>query len=214
MTFQEHFYQRMLALDSRDTVIFPENFLPDNFIPAAVLMLFWPTQDNRINIALTQRTDTLPTHQGQVSFPGGKQHSQDKNLVETALRETREELGINTDKIKIMGRLDDAWSSFGHVVVPYVGWAEQQPDFLPNLHEVSRVIIADIETLMLPDTATTHSFTRDGLSRITYAFSWDDGYVWGMTADILLELFLWLKGEDSNRGSVRLENMKQQLGVK
>lgn len=195
-------------------MLFPQKFLPEDYFPAAVLMLFWPEPDDRIKLALTQRSDTLPTHQGQVSFPGGKQSPQDETLIETALRETREELGISTDAITIMGRLDDAWSSYGHLVVPCVGWTDERPQFNPDTREVARVIIADIQMLMSPDASTTHTFQRDGLTRVTHAFRWNDGYVWGMTADILLELFLWLNGESSNRGDIRLANMKQQLGLK
>ena len=213
MTFRDHFYSRLIALETRDTQEFPKDIFPDQYYHAAVLLLFWPGKNDNVEVVLTKRTNTLPTHQGQVSFPGGKMQVEDTTLTDTALREAFEELGINTHGIRIMGRLDDAWSSHGHHVIPFVGWADEKPRLVPNPSEVAKVIIGDVATLMLPETTTSHTIRNQGRTRITHAFSWDDGYVWGMTADILLELFLWVNGESSNRGEIRLEHMKKQLGL-
>lgn len=187
--------------------------MPDDYYLAAVMMLFYPDNNQGIKTILTRRTDTLPTHQGQISFPGGKMQAEDHILLDTALRETREELGIKTENISIMGRLDDAWSSYGHLVIPFVGWLNMQPEIIHNSSEVAEVVIADIEQLMLPETSTTHHYSREGRTGITHAFSWEGEYVWGMTADLLLELFLWVNGKSSNRGELRLSKMKLQLGI-
>lgn len=187
--------------------------MPDNYYLAAVMMLFYPVDNQGIKTILTRRTDTLPTHQGQISFPGGKMQAGDKVLLDTATRETREELGIKTDEINIMGRLDDAWSSYGHLVIPFVGWLNMEPEIDHNKNEVAEVVIADVQQLMLPETSTTHRYSREGRTGFTHAFDWDGGYVWGMTADLLLELFLWVNGKSSNRGDLRLTNMKLQLGI-
>ena len=213
MTFRDHFYSRLLALETRDTQEFPGDIFPENYYHAAVLLLFWPGDKDNVEVVLTKRTNTLPTHQGQVSFPGGKMQVEDTGLIDTALREAHEELGIEVNGIRIMGRLDDAWSSHGHHVIPFVGWTDIKPCLVPNPSEVAEVIIGDVATLMLPETITAHTVRNRGRTRITHAFNWEGGYVWGMTADILLELFLWVNGVSSNRGEIRLEYMKKQLGL-
>ena len=207
MNFQELFYSRLLALPGRDTQEFPGDAFPASYRTAAVLIPFWPEGNNAVKVAFTRRADSLPSHQGQVSFPGGSRLPQDPSVEQTALREAEEELGIDPRSVCIHGRLDDAWSRFGFHVIPYVGWIGQRPEFSPDHEEVAEIIIADVETLMRPETSTLHTAGE----RTTHAFSWEGGYVWGMTADILLELFLWVRGENSNRRDARLAYMLKQL---
>lgn len=211
MSFQQHFYTRLQALGARETGLFPPDIFPDNYRAAAVLIPLWPDEHGTVKVAVTRRSDSLPTHQGQVSFPGGSMQISDASLDQTALRETEEELGISRAAIRIMGRLDDAWSRFGFHVVPYVGWTDSRPDFKPDPNEVAEVIIADVETLMRPECSCLHKVETNGQQRTTHAFSWEGGYIWGLTADILLELFLWVKAENSNRAGIRLELMKKTL---
>ena len=209
MNFQEHFYSRLASLAARDTREFPAEVLPESYYPAAVLLAFWPVADGTVKVVFTRRTETLPTHRGQMSFPGGRLQEEDASLENTALREAREELGIAPEAVRIMGRLDDAWSAFGHRVVPVVGWLERQPVFEPDPGEVAEVVIADVQTLLRPETSCTHEVVHNGLRHSTHAFNWDGGYVWGMTADILLELFLWINGSPSNRCDIRLANLQR-----
>jgi 8-oxo-dGTP pyrophosphatase MutT (NUDIX family) len=208
MIFQDHFYSRLSQLPSRDYQQFPAHELPENYRSAAVLLPLWAEPGGIIKIAFTQRTESLPSHKGQMSFPGGSMLPDDPTTESTALRETQEELGINPDQVSIMGRLDDAWSRYGFHIVPYVGWMQSKPEFKPDFNEVAGILIADIETLMQPQCSCIHEFTVKGVTRTSQAFQWEGGYVWGVTADILLELILWVKGEQSNRRDERLQVMR------
>ena len=162
---------------------------------------------------MTRRTDNVSSHQGQVSFPGGRVDASDPSYQAAALREAWEELGIVPDTVTIMGRLDDAWSRYGHYVVPFVGWLEQRPDLNPNPGEVAEVLIADMATIMRPEAQRDHPVVlQDGRQHVAKAFEWQGGYVWGLTADLLLELILWIRDEPSNRGHKRLQRM-QKFGV-
>jgi len=215
MGFREHFYKRLQQLPERVVMQFPAGTLPERYKTAAVLLCFWPAGDDRVELVMTRRTDNVSSHQGQVSFPGGRVDDADLSYADAALRETWEELGIASELITIMGRLDDAWSRFGHHVIPYVGWLEQRPPLCPNPREVAEVLIADMATIMRPEAEREHKVVlpRGGNStHVTKAFEWDGGYVWGLTADLLLELILWIRGEPSNRGHARLERM-QKFGV-
>ena len=126
-------------------------------------MLFWPASDDAVELVFTRRTETVSSHRGQVSFPGGVFHAGDENMAATALRETWEELGIDPAVITIMGRLDDAWSIAGHHVIPYVAWTDRAPGITVNANEVAEVILADVRVLLRPEVNTTH--TVDFLGR-------------------------------------------------
>jgi 8-oxo-dGTP pyrophosphatase MutT (NUDIX family) len=211
MGFQQHFYQRLKALSARTPLKFPEEEIPENYKPAAVLLGFWPNDEGGVELVLTKRTTNLSSHQGQVSFPGGRvDHGE--TYEQAALRETEEELAINPELVNIMGRLDDAWSRYGHHVVPYVGWLEQKPDMTPNPNEVAEILIANMETVMHPDAEREHEVVfpvGDKQTHVLTGFEWDGGYVWGLSADLLLELILWIKEEPSDRGQYRLNRMRE-----
>lgn len=211
MNFRSHFYLRLEALAEREVQRFPQDIFPEYYRTAAVLLLMWAGKDGAVKLALTRRTIALPSHKGQISFPGGGMLQKDPSPEHTALRETEEELGIPARDIRVMGRLDDAWSRVGFHIVPYVGWINSEPVFTPDPREVEEIIIADVGTLMLPETSCIHEVNDPVQNRTTHAFSWEDGYVWGVTADILLELLLWIQGENSNRRDIRLDMMRKQL---
>ena len=209
MDFKAKFYTRLEALSRRDAFEFPLDALPPVHKKAAVLLPFWPNSSGGVELVLTKRPETMSSHAGQVSFPGGRMDEQDLTLEQAALRETYEELGIEQEQVKIMGRLDDAWSIAGHHVVPFVGWLERRPEITPNVHEVAEVLIADVEMLLLPETLCEHEVSKHGIIRTTHAFSWDEGYVWGLTADLLQEFLLWLKEEPASLGRRRLNYLRQ-----
>ena len=212
MSFNTWFQERLSALDEREPQTFPERVLPEKYSRAAVLILFWPGPDDAIEVVFTKRTETVSSHRGQVSFPGGVFHAGDEDMAATALRETQEELGIDPGAVTIMGRLDDAWSIAGHHVIPYVGWTGAAPGISANSNEVAEVIIADVRVLLRPEVNTTHTIDFLGKARTTHAFDWDGGYVWGLTADMLREFLNWLNGEPCDRFRRRLEKMDGLTG--
>lgn len=210
-TFREYFVRRLEALTERQAQTIPRELLPPNPRAAAVLMLFWPGAGSGVEVIFTRRPEHMPSHPGQVSFPGGKQDPGDASIVATALREAQEELGIDPARVRIMGRLDDAWSFAGHHVIPIVGWLDSPPEVTPDPAEVAEVLVADLETLLRPEAACEHRVEHEGQIRTTHAFRWEGGYVWGLTADLLLELQLWVEGRPSNRAQVRIERMQRLL---
>jgi len=206
--FEAFFFERLSGLAGRIPHEFPQELIPTGHRPAAVLLMFWPVDSGGVEMVLTRRTDQVSSHRGQVSFPGGGV-GDDETYESAALRESYEELGIAPELVTIMGRLDDAWSRNGHHVIPYVGWLEKRPAVTPNPREVAEVIFADMETLLRPESACEHRVQVDGEWHTTQAFRWDGGYVWGLTADLLLELLLWIKGVPSNRGPLRQQRMER-----
>jgi 8-oxo-dGTP pyrophosphatase MutT (NUDIX family) len=208
-TFQDRFLSRLEALSARVPFEFPAGSLPAGYRPAAVLLPFWPRPDGGVDVVLTERPAHMSSHPGQVSFPGGRRDADDETFTATALREAREELGIDPDAVRVMGRLDDAWSVAGHYIVPVVGWLERRPELVPLASEVAEILIVDVETLLRPESSYEHVVAGSNPLRRTHAFRWEGGnYVWGLTADILLELLLWVQEKPSSRGALRQRHMQ------
>ena len=210
--FTPWFRQRLVTLGQRKPQTFPEHVLPGSYSRAAVLILFWPGPDDAVEVVLTKRTETVSSHRGQVSFPGGVFHAGDADMAATALRETQEELGIAPGAVTIMGRLDDAYSIAGHHVIPYVGWTDRLPQMQASAREVAEVITADVRTLLRADVNTTHTVEFRGKPHTTHAFDWNGGYVWGLTADMLREFLNWLEETPCDRFQRRLQRMNELSG--
>lgn len=136
-------------------------------------------------LIFTQRTDTVGSHKGQISFPGGAIDPGDPNMTCTALRETEEEIGLDPSAVRILGELD-TFPTFvsGYVVTPYVGWLAEEPDLTPNPAEVKRLLhvpIADLSNEIRRDAGFKHG------RRVypTEAWVWQDNVIWGVTARIV-----------------------------
>ncbi len=112
-------------------------------------------------VVYTLRSEELPSHKGQVSFPGGKRAASDRSLLDTALRETREEIGVDPSDVTILGKLDDVFTMVtDYVITPFVGLLPAGVRFTPNPAEVSDLFTVALEDLMNPryHDVTTKSF--------------------------------------------------------
>jgi 8-oxo-dGTP pyrophosphatase MutT (NUDIX family) len=141
------------------------------------------------SLILTVRSDTLPSHQGQISFPGGAMDPSDESPEAAALRETEEELGLRPSLVRVLGRLDDVETYVsGYVVTPVVGWLERLPELTPNPAEVADVFTVPTRELT-DEIRADPGFLYGGRSYPTEAWIYDGYVIWGATARIL-RLFL------------------------
>jgi 8-oxo-dGTP pyrophosphatase MutT (NUDIX family) len=155
------------------------NPMGNGYQRAAVLMpLIW--HENQWCILFTKRTETLPHHKGQISFPGGMYENEDKNMHETALRETEEELGISRDTIQTLGRMDDFAAISGVIISPYVGILLWPQRLNLSVDEVSHVIIMPANWLANPANCEEREYM--GHSDVVYYRPYQGEVLWGITA--------------------------------
>ena len=141
-------------------------------------------------LVLTRRHAKLNNHAGQISLPGGQQ-DRDESLEQTALREAREEIGIEPAEIEVLGRLNQVYippSDF--TVVPFVGWCTDCPDFIRSPAEVDEIIEASVEDLLKPATLTSGPMQIGEIQQLVAYYQVDNHRVWGATAIILNEFLL------------------------
>ncbi len=156
-------------------------------VDAAVLVLF-VVDDNGCSLLLTKRTEHLPNHAGQISFPGGKVEQYDVSREMTALRETFEEVGIPQDKVEVLGRLPDYDIPSGYRVTPIVGWMERPITYQPDEREVESIIELPVEFLLDLENFDHGSIEREGGVRYFYKLNYQDNNIWGATAGMLFSL--------------------------
>jgi 8-oxo-dGTP pyrophosphatase MutT (NUDIX family) len=155
-----------------------------DLLPAAVLL---PIIRRSVpTVLLTRRTEHLPQHAGQVSFPGGRADSGDISLVQTALRETQEETGIDPSFITVAGFLDAYETGTGYAILPVVGVLEEGFSLSPDANEVAQIF--EVPLAFLLDFANRQKTTREfqGRSRTFYSYTYDGHYIWGATAAMLV----------------------------
>jgi 8-oxo-dGTP pyrophosphatase MutT (NUDIX family) len=164
----------------------PEIITGNGLKPAAVLIPIQERADGDY-IVLTKRGDDMPTHKGQIAFPGGRVHVGDADLIATALRESQEEIGVAPEHVRVLGRLDEFTAGYGIVVTPVVGVIPSQYDFRLDPAETSAVASVPIRSLMEPGTYVKNAHLSPG-GHPSYHFYISDGWdVWGVTARILVQ---------------------------
>jgi len=156
--------------------------------PGSVLILLYPDR-GEIKFPLTKRPEYLGAHSGQVSFPGGKAEP-GETVVETALREGEEEIGIRSSDIEVIGQLSEFFvipSNF--LVTPVVGIQRSRPVFSPDPIEVVRVLEGTIGNIIRDDAVAVRDITAARIYNLRAPhFLIDDEIVWGATAMMLNEL--------------------------
>ncbi len=145
-------------------------------------------------VLLTQRTDHLYDHAGQISFPGGRIETVDPTPAAAALRETEEEVGIPSGSIEIVGQLDNYETRTGFLVIPVVGLIEPPYPVTPDPFEVADVFEVPLPFILDPANHQRHARMFEGVERQFYVLPFEDRFIWGATAGMLVNLYEVLRG--------------------
>lgn len=151
---------------------------------AAVLIAFRPQADGPPAVVFTKRRDDLPSHAGQISFPGGASDPGDADHVQTALREAHEEVAIPPERVEVIGAIEPMSTVVSDFAVyPIVGVIPPDLELTPNPSEVDYVFEVDLATLVA--VREKRELSRAGMSFTTEAFETESGLIWGVTGYIL-----------------------------
>lgn len=145
-------------------------------------------REGRVNLLLTQRTEHLAAHAGQISFPGGGVEAADASREDTALRETEEEIGLARRHVKVLGALPEYLLPTGFRITPVVGWIEAPFDTQPDPYEVANIFEIPLSHFMDPARYQRHEYHFNGRHRHYVAIPYEGRYIWGATAGMLLSL--------------------------
>jgi len=154
---------------------------------AAVLLALW-NHGPHLQLLFIRRSHRVRHHKGEISFPGGVWESQDGDLLQTALREAEEEVGILPQEAIPLGRLDDALTLSSHyLVAPFVAALPSTPTFRAN-REVAELLPLPLHRLLKPDRFEARQEEIDGLLIPVYTYEVEGLRIWGATARILKDL--------------------------
>ena len=152
----------------------------DDLRKAAVLIAI--TDSDNPELIYTLRSNKVGSHGGEVSFPGGMYEVEDENLEKTALRESKEETGLDIAKVNILGPIDTVVSRFNISVTPYVGIVPNNIELNNNSDEIEACFKVPISFLLQDKRHRNDEINRDGDIFFMPAYEYDSYIIWGLTA--------------------------------
>ncbi len=186
--------QQLLAPFHRKSTAFYLERNP-SYKTGCVMIILFPI-NNQPHLIMIERSDgDGRAHSGQISFPGGRRELDDATLIDVALRETYEEIGVNPSSIKISGELTELYIPVSNYLVhPFVGIIDQLPEFILNTAEVKKVLIPELDLFLKHDGMSTFDFTSyDGSIINAPYYSFGDYKIWGASAMMISELCTLIK---------------------
>ena len=169
------------ALSRRDQ----RHIVDTSRVSSAVLVPIYHKQ-GQYYILLTKRTETVKDHKGQISFPGGAYEAEDRTLVNTALRECAEEIGLTADRIEVLGQLDDTLThTSNYIISPFVALIRWPYQFNIDQREIEEIIEVPIMALLEKNCQREKTEILDGEAITSYFYHYHGKIIWGATAKIL-----------------------------
>jgi 8-oxo-dGTP pyrophosphatase MutT (NUDIX family) len=154
---------------------------------SSILILLFPF-DGKVSTCLIRRPSTMRFHGGQIAFPGGKYETFDKDILNTALRESFEEIGTDSDLIEIIGALTPLYVQVSNFTInPFIGWSKTLPQFKIESQEVDEIFIVPVERFLQHSTIQIREVTTIRGTIEVPGFYIDQLFIWGATAMIISE---------------------------
>lgn len=175
--------------DPNDTDTEAERLLREGItLREAAVLIPIVDRSHGLSVVLTRRADHLPSHAGQIGFPGGTIKSTDPDMAATALRETHEEIGVAPEYVDIAGELTPHVTGTGFRIHPLVGFLRDGFPIVADENEVAEVFEVPLTFLLDPANRQRLSASWKGRKRRFYAMTYEGRFIWGATAAILVEL--------------------------
>lgn len=192
--FEKEKISRILSQREKQTFVFTNAPLA----PAAVLVPLYE-REGEYYILLTKRTERVEHHKGQISFPGGARHEADRDLVDTALRETFEEIGVKPEDVEILGQLDRMGTlTSNFLITPFVGIIPCPYEFTVNQDEIEELVEVPVSALLDEKNYREESQIYEGRLYVGSFFDYRGKVIWGATARILKQFLDLVFGQDSD----------------
>jgi 8-oxo-dGTP pyrophosphatase MutT (NUDIX family) len=166
----------------------PDFYEPGRALTEAAVLVPIVTRGEGPTVLLTQRTDHLNDHAGQISFPGGRLDPGDADARAAALRETEEEIGLPHAHVRLVGRLDTYVTRTGFEVTPLIGLVAPPFALTLDSFEVAEAFEVPLAFFLDPANRKTDSRLYQGKERHFFAFPYGERYIWGATAGMLVNL--------------------------
>ena len=177
-----------LAAMRGDHSLMPGGAPPATALTPAAVLVPLVMRSEGLAVLLTQRTQHLAAHAGQISFPGGRQEASDVDAIEAALRETDEEVGLPRDHVEVIGRLDTYVTSTGFEITPVVGLVRAPYPTKLDPFEVAEIFEVPLAFIIDPANRQRRSREFKGRLRMFYVVPYENRYIWGATAGMLVNL--------------------------
>ncbi len=163
----------------------PEQF---SYLDSAVLILLFPFRE-QIQVCLIRRPATMKNHAGQIAFPGGKREKDDADLVQTALREAYEEIGLASETVEVFGMLSPVYVQISDfLITPVLGWLNEKPEIHIDPCEVDEAIFISLEDIANEINRVDREMETKTGRILVPGYEIDGYFIWGATAMILSEL--------------------------
>lgn len=172
-----------IRLAVRNTIAQKKDPQPGQIRAAVLIPII--IKENDIELLLTRRTDQVEHHKNQISFPGGAVDPEDKTIIDAALRETEEELGIPPGKIEVLGLIDEVTTPSRFLITPVVGLLKQMPPLRLHRIEVEDAFTVPLDFFTNQNNVRVEYHEFEGKRHEVYFYHYKDKVIWGVTGYII-----------------------------
>lgn len=162
-------------------------------VTKAAVLIPLVLKEEGLSVLLTQRTNHLRDHAGQISFPGGRMDPKDQSPDDTAIRESQEEIGLDPKRVEIIGHMPQYLTVSGYSVTPVVGLVQAQAEYVLDEFEVADVFEVPLSFLLDPANHQVRLWQSEQGARRFYSMPYENRFIWGATAGMLRNLYHLLK---------------------